>query len=183
MHDFASRGNRMPGFDIGTIRLDLPKTTWIMGEVVEGTLLLSVSRPIPARGLFAILSAEQQFYHQADPAGKNGLHTVTRKVYHYQQQLDGEREYEKTLEPAAYPFRLILPPVAGFMQDLRDPASGSAAMIGRIRTNDGPVPSGPPEWSVEGYLDLPLAFDVKEKIRISVRKGNLKRTTAGKKDD
>jgi hypothetical protein len=172
MCDLITRDDRTQGYGIGTIRLTLPKTTYTIGEAVEGTLLLSVSRPVQARGLFAILAAEQEFYRWADPVGKNGLHTVKRKLYHYQHQLDGEREYEKTVEPAAYPFRLLLPPGVGFVQDLRDPANGSAAMIGSIRTMDGSVPSSLPEWTVEGYLDLPLAFDVKEKIRLSVRAGD-----------
>lgn len=167
--DFIPRENRTPGFGIGAIRLDLPKTMYTTGEAVEGTLLLSISRPVLARGLFAILSAQQQFYRKADPDRKDGLHMVQRTVYHYQQQLDGEKEYEKTAEPAAYPFRLILPPVAGSMQDARDLINGSAAITGSIRSIDGSVPFGPPAWSVEGYLDLPLAFDVKTKVSIGVR--------------
>jgi hypothetical protein len=170
MRDTVPRDDRTPGFGIGMIRLVLSKTTYTVGEAVEGTLLLSVSRPVPARGLFAILSAQQQFYRRPDPDGRNGLRMVPRKVYHYQQQLDDEREYEKTAEPAAYPFRLMLPPVVGFTQDARDPANGSGAVIGSVRSIDGAVPFGPPEWSVEGYLDLPLAFDVKAKTSISVRK-------------
>jgi hypothetical protein len=170
MGDFIPGGNWTPGFGIGTIRLELPKIIYIVGETIEGTLLLCVNRSVPARGLFAILSAQQQFYKQPDPYSKNGLHTVMRKVYHYQQQLDGEKEYEKTAEPVAYPFRLMLPPIVGFMQDARDPANGSGAMMGSVRTIDGSIPFGPPEWSVEGYLDLPLAFDVKAKVSIGVRK-------------
>jgi hypothetical protein len=167
----VTRDDRTPGYGIGTIRLTLPKTTYTIGEAVEGTLLLSVSRPVQARGLFAILAAEQEFYRWADPVGKNGLRTVTRKVYHYQHQLDGEREYEKTIEAAAYPFRLMLPTCVGFTQDLRDPANGSATITGSVLTMDGSVPSGLPKWSVEGYFDLPLAFDVKEKILLSVCAG------------
>jgi hypothetical protein len=170
MRDFVPRDDRTPGSGIGTIRLELPKTTYTVGEAVGGTLLLSVSRPVPARGLFAILSAQQQFYRRPDPDGRNGLLIVPRRVYHYQQQLDGEREYEKTAEPAVYPFRLMLPPGVGFMQDARDPASGSGASTGSVRSIDGSVPFGPPEWSVEGYLDLLLAFDVKAKTSIDVRK-------------
>jgi hypothetical protein len=167
--DFALRENRTPEFGIGAIRLELQKTIYTAGEAVEGTLLLSIGRPVPARGLFAILSAQQQFYRRTDPEGKDGLRMVHRTVYHYQQQLDGEKEYEKTAEPAAYPFRLTLPPVAGFMQETRDSASGSAAITGGVRSMDGSVPFGPPEWSVEGYLDLPHAFDVKTKVSIGVR--------------
>jgi hypothetical protein len=173
--------DRTPGYGIGTIRLSLPKTTYTIGEAVEGTLLLSICRPIQARGLFAILAAVQEFYLWEDPLGKNELRTVTRKVYHYQHQLDGEREYEKTVEPATYPFRLILPPSVGFMQDHHDPANGSATMTGGIRTMNWSVPSSLPEWSVEGYFDLPLAFDVKEKIRLSVGQGMLKENTCWKK--
>ena len=55
------------------------------------------------------------------------------------------------------------------MQDARDPASGSAAITGSIRSMDGSVPFGPPEWSVEGYLDLLIASDVKTKVSIGVR--------------
>jgi hypothetical protein len=170
MRESVSRDTRIPGSGIGTIRLDLPKTRYTAGDTIEGTLLLDISRPILARGLFAVLSAQQQFYLRPDVQG-NGMRTVTRKVYHYQQQLDGGREYENTAEPTAYPFRLMLPPRGGFLQELRSLAGGTAAAISNLPSIDGSVPSGTPAWSVEGFLDLPLSFDVRDTVRLRVGKG------------
>lgn len=167
--DFAPQKDRTPLFGTGAIRLELQKTMYTAGESVEGILLLNIIRPVSARGLFAILSAQQQFFRRGNPDGKSGLRMVVREVYHYQQQLDGEKEYEKTREPAAYPFRLILPPVTGSLQETFNAASGSAAITGGIRSMDGSVPFGPPDWSVEGYLDLPPAFHIKTRVTIGVR--------------
>jgi hypothetical protein len=170
MRESVASDGRIPVSGIGTIRLDLPKTRYAAGEAIEGTLLLDISRPILARGVFAVLSAQQQFYRRPDLQG-NGMRTVTRKVYHYQQQLDGRREYERTAEPTPYPFRLMLPPRVGFLQDVQGPAGGTATAISNLPAIDGSVPSGTPAWSVEGFLDIPLAFDVRETVRLRVGKG------------
>lgn len=168
--DSASREGRASGFGIGAIRLDLQKTIYAAGESVEGTLLLMILRPVSARGLFAILSAQQHFYRIDGTSGKDGLHMVLRKVYHYQQELDGRKEYGKTEEPAAYPFRLVLPPNAGTSQAIRCSSGESGAATGIDGGAGAFVPFGPPEWSVEGYLDLPLPLDVKTKVSIGVQR-------------
>ena len=159
----------MFGFGVGKIELKLPKTTYAAGEAIEGTLLLTVNKPVKARGLFATLFAEQQIREQVRNQGKMEMRTEKRKIYNYQQQLDTEKEYQKTDGAEAYPFSITMPPEAGVMQHVVDPLHGFTVSIGGLQIGAGPGPVGPPEWSVEGYLDLPLAFDVKATVNIGVR--------------
>lgn len=159
----------MFGFGVGKIELKLPKTTYAAGEAIEGTLLLSVNTPVKARGLFATLYAEQQIREQVRNQGKMEMRTETRKIYHYQQQLDTEKEYLKTGEATAYPFSITMPLIPGVTQNVSDPLHGLTVSIGGLQIGGGLGPIGPAQWTLEGYLDLPLALDVKAKVSIEVR--------------
>jgi hypothetical protein len=157
------------GFGVGKIELKLPKTTYAAGEAIEGTLLLTVNKPVKARGLFATLYAEQQIREQVLNQGKMEMRTETRKIYNYQQQLDTEKEYLKTGEASAYPFSITMPPMAGVTQDIINPLHGFTISFGGLQIGGGPGPIGPAQWMLEGYLDLPLALDVKAKVNIGIR--------------
>ena len=159
----------MFGFGVGKIELKLPKTTYAAGEAIEGTLLLTVNKPVKARGLFATLSAEQQIREQVYNQGKREMRTTTRKIYDYKLQLDTEKEYLKTGEATAYPFSITMPPMAGATQEFFNPLHGLTISIGGLQIGGGPGPTGPAQWILEGYLDLPLALDVKAKVKIGVR--------------
>ena len=91
--------------------------------------------------------------------------TVKRTMFSYPLQLDSEREYPATAEPAVYPFKIAVPsgadcPPAGSGTDAGDIHAG-----GR-RIGGGPESVGPPRWTLEGHLDLPLAFDLNAEVRI-----------------
>ena len=159
----------MFGFGVGKIELKLPKTTYSAGEAIEGTLLLTINKTVKARGLFATLSAEQQMREQVHNQGKIEMRTVSQKIYNYQQQLDTEKEYQKTGEATAYPFSITMPPMARVTQDVTNPLHGLTISFGGLQIGGGPGPVGPAQWTLEGYLDLPLALDVKAKVNIGIR--------------
>jgi hypothetical protein len=123
---------------------------------------------LKARGLFLTHSAEQQIREPVRNQGKTEMNTVTRKIYNYQQQLDTEREYGQTSVPAAYPFSVILPHMAQAAQDVTDPLHGFVVSWGGLHIEGGPGPVSPAKWTLEGYLDLPLAIDVKASVGIGV---------------
>jgi hypothetical protein len=159
----------MFGFGVGKIELKLPRTTYAAGEAIEGTLLLTVNKPVKARGLIAALYAEQQIREQVRNQGKLEMRTEKRKIYEFQQQLDTEKEYQKTNGAAGYPFSITVPPDAGVTQHSVDPLHGFTVSMGGLQIGGGPGPAGPAQWSVVGYLDLPLAFDVKASVNIGIR--------------
>ena len=159
----------MFGFGVGKIELKLPRTTYAPGEAIEGTLLLTVNKSVKARGLFVTLSAEQKIRQWVHRQGKEEMETVTEKIYEFRQPLDTEKEYLTTNGAASYPFSLTLPPQAGSTQRADDPLHGMTIGIGGFQFGAGPGPIGPAQWALEGYLDLPLALDVKAKVDIGIR--------------
>ena len=159
----------MFGFGVGKIELKLPKTTYAQGEAIGGTLLLTVNKPVKARGLFVTLSAEQQIRERVYNQGKTEMRTVKEKIYNFQQQLDCDKEYQKTGEATPYPFSITMPSMAGITQGVIDPLHGFSISIGGLQIGGGSGPIGPAQWTLEGYLDLPLALDVKAKVSIGVR--------------
>jgi hypothetical protein len=159
----------MFGFGVGKIELKLPRTTFAAGEAIEGTLLLTVNKPAKARGLFAALYAEQQIREQVRNQGKLEMQTVKRRIYEFQQQLDTEKEYQKTDGAAAYPFSIMVPPDAGATRQVVDPLHGFTVRVGGLQIGAGAGPVGPAQWILEGYLDLPLALDVKASVSIGIR--------------
>jgi hypothetical protein len=169
----------MFGIGAGKVEIYIPRTAYTVGEAIEGTLALTVNSPVKARGVFLKLFAEQKFreyHHDSGPhhsSSDGHMTTVTRTVYDFVIQFDGEREYPKTLQPVSYPFRVYVPQEA---ISLRQSAGtgGPVISIGPIKIGGsgfiggGTGPIGPPEWFLEGYLDLPMAFDVSKRIRLNI---------------
>jgi len=152
------------GFETAVIGLELPKTAYAGGELIEGTLFLSIKKPVRSRGLSAALVAEQQFREQVYSDGEPWTCTSTRKIYDFRQLLDCGREYTIATD-TPYPFSLVMPPV-----DLTARAAAGypgSFQAGSSSTRTGPVPVGRPAWFVEGYLDvLPLEEEIRARIAI-----------------
>jgi len=144
----------MFGIGAGKIELKLEKTTFSPGETIEGQLLLSLNGPVKAKGVFVKLYAEQSF-RQKDKI-------ETRRVYEFPLQLDGEKEYPKTTEPLSYDFQIKVPESAGQVQQR------PSLSIGPITIGIGSGAVGPLKWFVEGQLDIPLAFDIRNRVQLNI---------------
>lgn len=154
------------GIGAGKIELKLPKTAFSPGEKIDGKLLLSLSGPMNAKGLFVRLYAEQSF---REKDAKGNMTVKTRRIYDFPLQLDGEKEYPKTAEPLSYDFELKVPESAGQKQEQQSPLPGwlSSVSIGLLQIG-GSGPVGLPRWFVEGHLDIPLAFDIKARVQLNI---------------
>jgi len=159
----------MFGFGVGKIELKVPKNAYAPGETIEGTLLLTVKKPVKARGLFITLFADQEFREQYVSGGKPDTRIIRRKIYNFQQQLDTEKEYP-VAETTSYPFSVAMPPEAGAPQTAAvNPMGGFLTVsLGALQIGGGSGPIGLPQWALEGYLDLPYALDVKATVALGV---------------
>jgi len=156
------------GFGVGKIEINIPKKSYKPGEEINGTLFLTVKKPVKARGLFIKIFAEQRFREIRTMNGKQDTTDVVRVIYTYQQGLDIEKEYPVTDPPAAYPFTLAVPGSAGSGGTLSSPLGNLQISAGGFTIGSGPGPIGPAQWYLEGFLDLPFAFDVKAKLALNV---------------
>jgi len=170
----------MFGLGAGKIEIYIPKTAYVVGEPIEGTLVLSVNSTVKARGVFLKLCADQKFREYIYDSGSHHSSghghwtTTTKTVYNFVLQFDGEREYPKTPQPLSYPFRIFVPKEADTLrQSAWSGGSGNPVIsIGPLQIGGGDSmgggPVGPPDWYLEGYLDLPFAFDVSARVLLSI---------------
>jgi hypothetical protein len=158
----------MTGFGNGKIELRLPKTVYAVGERIAGTLVLTVHRPVNARGLYVVLSAEQSYREQIIYRNGTGTRTVSRRLFCLQQRLDRDRHYQKTAGTTEYPFSLNLPPVGIGGQGSAGPLDSRSIRFGDQRIDLMQAPVGPVRWILEGCLDIPHALDMFTQTAIQV---------------
>ena len=162
----------MFGFGVGKVEISIPKKNYKPGEEITGNLLLTVKKPAKARGVFLKIFAEQRFREIRIQNGAQHETQVMRQIYTFQLCLDGEKEYPVTSSPTAYPFTIAVPssahPNDGLSAPLTNPLGNLQIAIGGLTIGGGAGPIGPALWYLEGFLDLPLAFDVKQKLALNV---------------
>ena len=157
------------GFGVGKIEVSIPKKNFTPGEEINGTLLLTMKKPAKARGLFIKIFAEQRFREIRNQGGNQNSTEVIRVIYSFQQGLDSEKEYPVTSTPTAYPFTLVVP--SGTNASTTTPTSPLGNLqisMGGFTLGSAAGPIGPPQWYLEGFLDLPLALDLKTKIALNI---------------
>ena len=142
----------MLGFGKGKIDLILEKTSFAHEEMINGTVNMTLKKPIQAKGVIVTLFAERK---RSD--GDGG--TTTQRVFEFSQPLDIEKIYEAT--PKSYTFKIQVP------------AENKVAMEGKIGTALKAFSAignmlSPTKWFVEVKLDIPKGFDVRKKLQISV---------------
>lgn len=159
----------MFGLGAGKIELNLPKTAYNRGEELKGTLLLTLNQPVKARGLFVKFYAEQKHREMRGSGKDRELKDTIRTIYEFQAELDKEREYLKTDAPAAYPFTFTIPPAPQVdIGQIIPPGVPDilVSALNLIPKTTGPI--GPMMWYLEGYLDLPVAFDISKKVQLNI---------------
>lgn len=151
----------MFGIGVGKMEMKIPKTSFTSGEEIEGTLYLTVNKPVKANGVFIRLYAEQE-RQEYNEKGEQERHRVT--IYDSPVQLEGAKEYGKTGEPLVYPFKVKVPPL--FLLNM--PSHETIGLgIGPLKIGI-PRSLGLPRWYLQGYLDLPFAFDVKTSTELTL---------------
>jgi hypothetical protein len=155
----------MFGFGVGKIELNLAKTAFAGGETIEGTLLLTVKKPVKAKGLFVKLYATQLFQEQFNSMGKPEMREVKKTIYNFQESLDTEKEYP-VCDAKPYPFKLVMPPMDNSTPRITNPLGNLSIAFNGFQIGGGAGPCGLPMWGVEGFLDIPMAFDVKANVSV-----------------
>ncbi len=148
----------MLGLFEGKIELKLDKLEFCPGETIQGTIQLTLKKPLKARGVFAKFWGENEV--RSTSAGKTT--TTTQKYSEIEKNLDGEKEYSTPSGPLAYNFSIVIPDNVYPKLDLGD------NMAGKIVNFLQDAGYQNMRWYVGANLDLPLAFDISKKIQIQV---------------
>jgi len=149
-------------FGKGKIDIAVPKTNFVAGEIISGIATLNMKKRAKASDFTISLICEQKIKEMRGTSRS----TRTDRIYEFEQQLDGEKEYEGS---GTYTFEIKVP------EDVLDQQSrmpqlegtlGTALSIAQSLTGMGATKRT--SWYLLARLDIPWGTDIKEKVQITV---------------
>lgn len=143
------------GIGDGKVDLTLKSNTVSPGGMLEGTATFTLSKEIKAKGVIAILFAEETRENM------NGQRS-TRKVYENKQQLDTAKTYPQG-QPLTYNFKFVVP------QTNQNQAQGALGTIMKGMAMVGM--GGITRWYVEVQLNVGLLENFSKKQEINIVTG------------
>lgn len=138
--------------------LELERYEYKPGDIIRGTVYLSLSKSTKARKLAVSLLGKVRSSHRESDGD---IHTQDQTLYDFTIPLDGEREYRD----GQYRFEIKIPSdilqmnQAGelFRKDLEDKLGSLGSILGKAVNCQRPI-----RWMVHAYLDIPMKLDVKK---------------------
>ena len=149
----------MFGFGKGKIEIQLDKYNFSAGEVIEGTLALSLKKPLHGNGLSIQIIGEQKI---SQGFGTSRTYR-TVKIFDFVQPLDGEKEYPASEQPLVYPFKIKLPANVQSKQQMPEGTLGTVLKAAQMFSGSNSTTY----WYLIGRLDVPGLY-ITKKIQINV---------------
>jgi hypothetical protein len=153
----------------GKIEVSIPKNHFAPGEIISGTVKLTIKKPVTARGVNISLIGEHIAVRTSGMVSgghmRSSTHREKRRVYEFKQDLDGEKEYTTGGD---YNFEIPIPADILGIQGGTPEVSGALGMgmkmaqqaLGGMRTSL--------KWYLRAKLDVPRGLDVKKDAQISI---------------
>jgi len=158
-------------FGKGKINIAIQKTVYLPGDVISGTVVLTLKKSVKARGVNISLIGEQKTIQRKGMIGSQNMSSTTQitRIYDFKQQLDGEKEYNQGRD---YPFEIKIPAdilnakpqmpeIGGKLGQGLKVAQAAAVMTGVI-------PLQQTRWYLLAKLDIPGGMDIKKKADITI---------------
>jgi hypothetical protein len=140
------------GFGEGSIEIVLDEgQLFEAGGIITGRIKLDLKERKKAKGL------RIEFYGEIKK--RRGKSRVTERVYVTSSLLGGEQEYPAGL--SNYEFKIQLPQVS--------PRKRAEDFFGKIMDFIAPDPLWKAKWYLDASLELPMAFDVNQKIVVDFK--------------
>ena len=151
-------------FGKGKMRISLPRSHYLPGEIIAGDIQLELKKPVQARQVSVALIGEQRTSRSRDVTFGSGYRTSstteTTRIYEFTQTLDGEREYSGRGD---YHFEMKIP------ADILDPQpEGVLKTLQTVATLVGAIPYRRLKWYLEAKLDIPGGLDVSKHADITI---------------
>lgn len=141
----------------GKITISLDKYEYRAGETINGTITLSLKKPVNAKGLFVGLEGISS---QTRYVGKRSS-TQYSKVFEFKKPIDGEKLYPTG--ERSYPFQIIIPANLQANLSIDNPMLGTVIKAAQILS--GSVSRI--RWYVTANLDMP-GFDISKRVQINI---------------
>ena len=146
------------GIGDGKVDLELKDNTVSPGSMLEGTATFTLNKDIKAKGVIAILYAEET----RETRMANGTSGTTRRtIYENKQQLDTAKTYA-TGAPLQYNFRFVIPQTG----NSTNTGSGVGGILKSLAMNS--MGMAITRWYIEVKLDIGLLDSVSKKQEINI---------------
>ncbi len=137
------------GIGDGKMEITIKSSNVSLGGTLEGTATLTLKKEITAKGVVAILTADQTS-RKVDVNGR--MNNQTELLYHNKQQLDTAKTYPKDT-PIIYNFKLAIP------QSAINPIPGVGGILKDLVTESVRL-GGPVHWFMEVKLEIGMLESV-----------------------
>lgn len=150
-------------FPPGSMKLTLPKTSFVAGEAVRGQALLSTKKPVHAREFKVTVFATKQVRKSGYGTRDNEDYTETVTIFESSQSFGGEKDYSNE----AHDFGISIPKgvFGAGMPDLEGTIGNAIEAAGNFLKD---MDKNSIKWYVEAKLDIPGGRDISKKVRIFV---------------
>jgi len=149
------------GFGKKEIEIILKKLNYSPGETINGKISLKLNKPIHARQLnVGLLGEIISTKMKKGSDGRTHPREDKRNIYNFQTSLDGEKEYSE----GEYEFSIKIP--ENILQAIPPQEGMVGDVLKTIRFLTGSQERI--SWYIVINLDVPMKFDVSEKIQINI---------------
>ena len=164
-------------FGKGKIDVAIQKSHYAPGDLISGSVSLTLKKPVRAREISISLIGEHKTTQTTTgiggPMGGGGMSmsttTKTVRIYDFKQQLDGEKEYGQGGE---YSFEIKIPADTLSMRPLVTEQESKLGQVLRVAQTaaamTGAIPFQRIKWYLLAKLDVPGGFDVSKKVDITI---------------
>lgn len=157
----AGEAKKVAGIGVGTITVESRRSSYELGDTIDGTVRLQLTEPIPAKRLVVTLRATRKRY-VAQRASDGRVAPVQRSevLVDHEVELDGERSYDS----GVHQFEVRIPAridakvdVGGKLGDLLSAAQTIKSMT-----------ESPIRWELVAFLDIPWKRNLSKETDLSV---------------
>jgi len=164
-------------FGKGKIDVAIQKSHYAPGDLISGSVSLTLKKPVKAREVSISLIGEHKTTQTTTgiggPMGGGGMSmsttTKTVRIYDFKQQLDGEKEYSQGGE---YSFELKIPADTLSMRSQTSEVEGKLGQVLKVAQTaaamTGAIPFQRIKWYLLAKLDIPGGFDVSKKVDVTI---------------
>jgi len=150
----------MFGFGKGKIEIQVPKFNFSPGETIDGNVILTLDKPMKAKGVTIELIGTKKSSSLNMSKGRHSSSKTT--IFNFKQPLDGEKEYSAS--ELKYKFQIKIPNDVLTQQAFGADIAGTLIKSAQILTGT----SSRINWYLIARLDIPWKIDVSKKLQINI---------------
>jgi hypothetical protein len=159
-------------FGKGKMQITLPKTHYLPGEIISGDIKFELKKPVKARQVSVSLIGELKSRRVGSLSGdrySSSTSTQVVRIYEFEQQLDGEREYSGG---GNYHFEMKIPAdilsAQSQMPEMEGVLGTGIKIVQAAAAMTGAIPYQQTRWYLAAKLDIPGGMDVSKNADIAI---------------